>query len=833
VQIRQIDEIRDHRIFRSWKPAADCPEFKPITLVYGANGSGKSSLAALLRPASSAGAWAAGVTIRVDEHGTSRSIASADDPCWDNVVVFDAGYVERAIRVSDGSTDALLALGPDAVDRQRQRAAAADRVLKAQLAWTDAKRKRGLADTARDDAGTRIAKEIASVLRKRPGFTSYTRTNVVKEMAQALSAAERAVLDRADLQARATGEAQDPVGVQALISAPATALATVFALLVEQPVASTSGLSDRSLAERDWIEEGTRLHEADECCLFCGGPVTAEHLGALQAALEAARSDLASRARDLKISVDRELAALDRQVLQLPAEKTRTLADMRDRYDKSRSALAVQCGRLRVALGRASAALDAKANDPRLASKLDFSGDGGRELADGPDEIVTDWPPVDVTVLNAVIDEHDKRCANFLAESTAAAQTLRRFVLGEHQATWTRLSAGCSSADSAFDAADEEFTEARKEVQELAGGQYDLAKGVDWINAELTRMTGRDDIRLRVADDGQQYSITRDGRSLGGLSEGEKTALALVHFLGSLMNDGRPTQDLCVVIDDPISSLDGNIATGASAVLWGELVARTICPAHGDERCTCPDRDRRMRVGQVILLTHSFELFKRWSNHVDQLGRHQLSQGRDSQQLELRISWAPGPDGIRRVPYWSVFGAGKDSRKRLRSEYHFLFDRCSQALLAVRTGTADASTHKEVQSLLPNAARRILESFLAYRRPEDLHQSFFPRLLAALPDSADAATRTALRNHLNNWSHYEETAMDDPVERPDAPVLMQSVFSFMHALDADHFHRMCASLGLTGWEHLLLPAGRAWSASDESVPMTCGRDGCDFPGASA
>jgi len=75
----------------------------------------------------------------------------------------------------------------------------------------------------------------------------------------------------------------------------------------------------------------------------------------------------------------------------------------------------------------------------------------------------------------------------------------------------------------------------------------------------------------------------------------------------------------------------------------------------------------------------------------------------------------------------------------------------------------------------------------------------------------------------------------NPVERPDAPVLMQSVFSFIHALDPDHFHRMCASLGLTRWEHLLLPAGRASSASDEPVPTTCGRDGCDFasPGASA
>jgi len=824
VQIERIERIQEHRIFHSWTPSDDPPDFKPITLIYGENGCGKSSLASLLHPDSSPEAWAAGVTVKVRDAGKSRRVTTADDPWWQKVVVFDSDYVQRAIRVKAGSTDALLALGEDAVERQRQREEAEARLQKAHESSAEAEAKKRLAVKAQEEAGTRIAREIQQVLRERPSFTSYTRANVVRDMANATSAAGRANLDRSELQARATARAEDPIGARAAISAPTTALVDVTSLLIEQPAVATTDLGMHTLVERDWIEQGTHLHEVDQMCMFCGGPVTAVRLRELQSALEAARSDLASRARTLKAAVDHDLEVLSSEVQRLPANKARTHVDLRARYDEARSSLTTQITELHTSLTRASAVLDLKSRDSHAAPELVQPHPG---TPDAAGETTSDWPPVDVTTLNAVIDEHDTRCANFQIDSDAAAKAFTHFVLGDYHQEWTTLSAKWESADSAVIEAATALETARVELAQLAGGRYDLGKGVRWINTELSRLTGRDDIRLEVADDGQQYSITRDGAHPGDLSEGEKTALALVHFLGSLMNNGRPTQDLCVVIDDPISSLDGNIATGASAVLWGELVARTVCPRPGHNVCSCPTEGHRMRVGQVILLTHSFELFKRWSNNIDQLRNADVAQGRDSQQLELRTRWASDPQGTRRVPYWSVFGTDKQSRKRLRSEYAFLFDRCAGALVAVRTGTAEAATQLEVQSLLPNAGRRILESFLSYRQPENLGQTFYPRLLAALPEDGDATTRTALRNHLNNWSHYEEAAMDDPVERPDAITMMQFVFSFIHALDPRHFHGMCTSLNRDRWDLLLLPVGRTQSA-DDPLPLSCGRDGCVF-----
>jgi hypothetical protein len=632
-------------------------------------------------------------------------------------------------------------------------------------------------------------------------------------------------MDKTRLQALATSEPQQALGRRAAIPAPTVALESILDLLAEEPVTPDSLLAERTLAERDWIEQGAALHSPEDECKFCGGQVTLDRLKELANALAASRSDLVVRARDLRVEVDADLRALDEALRQLPAERPRLLPDCRASYDSAREALVGQCDQLRDALASASRALAIKCDDPSQTPTVEIRSSPASGLSA---EVPVGWPAVVSDVFNKVVAEHDERCANFRSESALAAASFKRFVLGEHHAKWTRLETSLASTEAAVATADGNLAQARLDFEALAGGKYDLKKGVDWVNAELTRMTGRDDIRLGVAGDGEQYTITRDGGPVGGLSEGEKTALALVHFLGSLMNEGRASHQLCVVIDDPISSLDATIATGASAALWGELVARTVCAMHADSACACPPESRKMRVAQALLFTHSFELFKLWSNQLDRLGAPQRKQGRFDRQLELRTRWDAGNGGTRRVPYWVPFGSDKQSRKRLRSEYHFLFDRCARGLIEVRSGTADLATHMEVQSLLPNAARRILESFLAYRRPEDLHKDFFPRLLAALPDDGDATTRTALRSHLNNWSHYEETAMDAPVERPDTPVLMQSVFSFIHHLDRDHFHRMCTSLQLEGWEHLLLPAGGELPA-DGSGNATCAREGCDFP----
>jgi wobble nucleotide-excising tRNase len=111
----------------------------------------------------------------------------------------------------------------------------------------------------------------------------------------------------------------------------------------------------------------------------------------------------------------------------------------------------------------------------------------------------------------------------------------------------------------------------------------------------LKRYLGHSELQLSVEETG--YAITRAGVRAEGLSEGERTAIALLYFLKSLEDRDFDLAHGVVVLDDPVSSLDQNALFAA----FGFLRART------------------QPAGQLFILTHSFLLFRltrEWFSHL-------------------------------------------------------------------------------------------------------------------------------------------------------------------------------------------------------------------------
>ena len=76
------------------------------------------------------------------------------------------------------------------------------------------------------------------------------------------------------------------------------------------------------------------------------------------------------------------------------------------------------------------------------------------------------------------------------------------------------------------------------------------------MNAELRSYLGRDELQFQMKETG--YTLTRSGKSVSHLSEGERTAIAFLYFLKSLQDRSFDLRNGVVVIDDPVSSLDAN-----------------------------------------------------------------------------------------------------------------------------------------------------------------------------------------------------------------------------------------------------------------------------------
>lgn len=170
-----------------------------------------------------------------------------------------------------------------------------------------------------------------------------------------------------------------------------------------------------------------------------------------------------------------------------------------------------------------------------------------------------------------------------------------------------------------------------------------------------------------IRDDGHTADITT-------LSEGERTFITFLYFYHSLSEvkqDGE-TEKICAVIDDPISSLDGDIMFVVSALVR-ELIRSVRQGAHD-------------RVSQVILLTHSTRF------HEEVSYGHREEASGEVKFYRIR-KFSPEPNQIEDC----------GQKNPIRSTYQELWD---------EVATAHARPDRRMP-WLPNILRRILESYFS------------------------------------------------------------------------------------------------------------------------
>ena len=106
----------------------------------------------------------------------------------------------------------------------------------------------------------------------------------------------------------------------------------------------------------------------------------------------------------------------------------------------------------------------------------------------------------------------------------------------------------------------------------------------------------------------------------------------------------------------------------------------------------------------------------------------------------------------------------------------------------------------DAQLLFPNVIRRILESFLAFKLPQqvgNLNQSMRVAgdLLRKSNYQGDAdALRLRLTRYAHAYSHSESPATDSMINPDEVRSAIAAVFEFINALDPEHLDGLCAVL---------------------------------------
>jgi wobble nucleotide-excising tRNase len=762
--LRRLVRINDFRVFQGWAQEPAAIDFESVNLIYGVNGSGKSTLASLLAAAPRDEGWTTGLRVTIeDQNGQSATVSTPDHDIWQSLRVFNKDYVAANLRFdSDGDsrTEPLLVLGKGQIDREAHRAAATDRLTAIAQEQPEAKEARSSTEKARDALATRTATLIAEelgVLGGRYAPRSYDARQVKRllEGPSDIAADEDVSTDLAVVRSSSLPQLAVPprqgFNVRALEDA-------VRDLLARKATAQPIEALRADATKAAWVQAGLPLHDVDDACLFCGSAFTDTRLAELERHFD---ESLRSLQTDISGLVDRLVDAgktLAEALDGLPSEHD-LYAELRNESTAEQKVVNEAAGGLQSRLDCLRQLTAEKAGSLFSAQELpvDLQGEG----------------QVDLRPLNALIVRHNKMCATLDERRLKAAERVEHQRVEAIRSEYAQYTKQIEKFDGSIRALKKEKLALAAELSALAQERLDAVPLADSLNADLARLLGRDDLAFSLAEDG--YIIRRAGEPALYLSEGEKTAISLLYFLKSLDEHDCDRANTIVVIDDPVSSLDSNVVAGVSAHLWARLA--------GQVRCR-----------QLFLLTHSFDLFRSWSNLLDRVPASvRQRDGIGGTMQELRVRVIRNADGsISRRPFLIPWPDDPQHRNRIRSEYHYLFWRAADTLQDCQSNpTPDNELDAAV--ILPNVCRRLLEGFLSFHYPEKIGD-FRGLVEAAIGDMDESVTRTRIVTFLHQYSHNEEGDISKSVSRPESISILGAVFDLIRRVNPTHYERMCSAL---------------------------------------
>lgn len=213
------------------------------------------------------------------------------------------------------------------------------------------------------------------------------------------------------------------------------------------------------------------------------------------------------------------------------------------------------------------------------------------------------------------------------------------------------------------------------------------AKG---INNDLESFLGHSDLHFadKIDEYGEAYYEIKRGDEISfNLSESEKTAISLIYFLRKLNENEFNPANGTVFIDDPISSLDSQFLYNAYSFIVSSIEQ---------------DLSNNLRIGQFILSTHNYDFLnlfkKKYSNKIgkNKCGLYMLRINLDSSKNRISNIYELDP-----------------LLKKFDSDYQYLFSK----LIEFEKATKEEKSDLTLIYPYPNMVRRVLEVFLSFRFP--------------------------------------------------------------------------------------------------------------------
>lgn len=772
MKLEKFAKISGHRIFRDFTWPGELPPFAKFNLIYGWNGSGKTTISGLLRSLQTATALKEGQVDFVFDgnkvHGSNLSTAPIPQ-----VRVFNRDTVSRSVFESSGGAanhlPPVYVFGEDSADKQRQVDLLKNQIpaLTNTLSQAVANDESTLA--ALNEYAVDRAREIKNLLVTQGGsFNNYNAGNFRTDIA---IFEKNPVLTLTDAERQSLLEFKDAKPLQ-VVELPSFNFPDLIKLhaevrdaLTKTVVSSVIGNLAENPSVASWVGAGLPLHTHDgdaSNCKFCEQPLQPDRLRRLEAHF----NDEYHRFVGFLSALEHRINAAKKQIedLTLPSAGA-FYPDYQAAYESARSDLSLHLSNVKMGLQGLASAVRKKQHHVFEPLVLESLLTGSNELDNNDasflmrllQAISSGIPALSEFLgqgawnrVKKAVEDHKKRTDSFAEEVKTARTRLHLHELAQALPGWQERQQRLSESNNARSEAKKSKEDTETEIKMLEADILQHRQPADELNRELIDYLGHSEIQLVTEETG--YRLTRGGEVAGNLSEGEKTAIAFLYFLKSLNDRSFDLTNGIVIVDDPISSLDTNSTYNAFGFM----------------------KRRLHDTGQLFVLTHNFTFFRQVRNWFEHINRGKKKEKRLANFYMLRVRLV---EGMRSSKIEELDPFLQDHE----SEYHYLYKRVLEA-----TQLPDDQPLQNYYEL-PNLARRLLESFLAFKVPDE--GSLHARLEALVFDDVK---KTRILRFVDTHSHAEQIGggHDEASALAEAPDVMRNLVELIEYSDHEHAERM-------------------------------------------
>jgi len=759
VIISRVSEFKHAGVWKDFSAAADL-KLAPRTLIYGFNGSGKTTLSRVfssIERGSLEERLPAETTFEIEaSDGTTVTQDPIINPFGNNLLVFNTDFVSRNFEWDASSTKGIAYLSEKKVDARKEFDEIAPELSNAKQKTKSKEKAKAKADRDLSDFKTRVARNVREVASSNSYTQSYDARKIQGHYSKASFGTEKKLSEEDLKKSQGVLTQREPLPTLAFSPSLPDGLSDWFKAGQSLLTQSVSGIALKEFeAHSDalrWVEEGLHYHDEHSVtdCLLCGNPFSEGRRAQLRALFDKSWTE-ALRALEDAVKRGQEHQQALRELYRSIPKEAEITTEERDAFTKNRASMGSAIKQLGVCVGELLKSLEARAANP--TKELLVTGElAGFDL----DHWLTEYATIE-TALAATVKKHNEAFASFAAMQKDAFTTIEAHILATNQGEWNRLQKDVQVAETEWKTAREDEKGLSARQLELLNDLQDHGVGADKMNELIWAYLGHKELRL-VAEDGGYKILRPSGKPATELSEGERTAVSFCYFLTQLAAEGRKLEDLVLVIDDPISSLD----TAARTYAYSLMTRKT-------KKCA-----------QVIVLTHNTSFMNMVKREFQNMQRREQDETKIVTallSLDCRSS-GDGNDRITSLAHMHLLLVKYDS------EYHYLFSLVQEAAQKKTT---------DYLFLLPNATRKLLEMFATFCSPG---QSNFAGALMDHHDAVkDVLDVRALERLVQIESHgtidglgtLPDLTLEEAIRAAEAGI------NFIKEVGKDHYKKMCAA----------------------------------------